>query len=372
MGQSPKGSSYNKEGHGTPLINGPVEFGRGPFGKTVQTKFTTQPTKLCLAGDLILCVRGSTTGKMNIAGSDSCIGRGVAAIRASESQEYLNHYFNFKRSEIYNLGSGSTFPNVSGSVLKAIEVPIPPLAEQEEIVEVLDKAFAAIDQAKANIEQNIANAKELFQSKLNQIFSQKGDGWVEKTLGELCVVERGSSPRPIKRYITTDEDGVNWIKIGDIGKQEKYVNSTRQKITKEGAKRSRFVGIGDFILSNSMSFGRPYIMAIEGYIHDGWFVLRLPEEINPDYFWQLLASPYLKEQFDDLAAGAIVKNISGDLVKKAIIPVPPIEVQSKVYLETEILKEAVDQVVASYQAKLSALEELKKSILQKAFAGELT
>ena len=122
-------------------------------------------------------------------------------------------------------------------------------------------------------------------------------GWIEKPLGQLVIVERGSSPRPIKSFITDDEDGVNWIKIGDATKGQMYIDSTKQKITQEGAKKSRYVGIGDFILSNSMSFGLPYIMAIPGYIHDGWFVIRLPKEINSNYFYYLLSSSYLKNQF---------------------------------------------------------------------------
>ncbi|MDD3435788.1 MAG: restriction endonuclease subunit S [Candidatus Gastranaerophilales bacterium] len=108
--------------------------------------------------------------------------------------------------------------------------------------------------------------------------------WEEKTLNDVCVVERGSSPRPIKNFITTAENGVNWIKIGDCS--GKYVTQTTQKITPEGAKKSRFVQKGDFIISNSMSYGKPYILEIDGCIHDGWFVLRLNEEIiDSNYFY---------------------------------------------------------------------------------------
>lgn len=107
-------------------------------------------------------------------------------------------------------------------------------------------------------------------------------GWEEKKLGEVCVVERGSSPRPIQKYQTDNEDGVNWIKIGDTKGVDKYITKTKEKITKEGAEKSRYVKEGDFILSNSMSFGKPYIMKTDGYIHDGWFVFRLPDYIDKD------------------------------------------------------------------------------------------
>ena len=101
-------------------------------------------------------------------------------------------------------------------------------------------------------------------------------GWEIMKLIDVCLVERGSSPRPIKDFITNNEDGVNWIKIGDTKEVDKYIYTTKQKITKIGAEKSRYVKEGDFILSNSMSFGKPYIMKTNGYIHDGWFVCNHP------------------------------------------------------------------------------------------------
>ena len=134
MGQSPDGGSYNANGDGMPLINGPVEFSEGAFGRTIRSKFTTQPTKLCNENDLILCVRGSTTGRMNIAAFDACIGRGVAAIRAPQYQPWINYFIHWKRDDIYRLGTGATFPNVSGAVLSELNLLLPPASEQHRIV----------------------------------------------------------------------------------------------------------------------------------------------------------------------------------------------------------------------------------------------
>ena len=93
-------------------------------------------------------------------------------------------------------------------------------------------------------------------------------------LGRISEIARGGSPRPIQDYITDDEDGVNWIKIGDTSLNSRYVVSTKEKILPSGTSHSRRVKPGDFILSNSISFGRPYILMIDGCIHDGWLVLR--------------------------------------------------------------------------------------------------
>ena len=173
MGTSPPSSSYNTEGQGVPLINGPVEFGgTDPFDLTVKSKFTTEPKRFCKAGDLILCVRGSTTGRMNIAGCDSAIGRGVAAIRAGEHQDWINRYVSFQRDAIYGLGSGATFPNVSAAIISNLAIPLPPLPEQKRIVAILDEAFGAIDRAKEIATQNVASARELFESYMNRVFSE--------------------------------------------------------------------------------------------------------------------------------------------------------------------------------------------------------
>ncbi len=135
MGQSPPGNTYNTEGRGVPLINGPVEFGPKPFSKTVITQYTTAPTRMCMEGDLILCVRGSTTGRMNIAACPSCIGRGVAAIRSESSQSWVNLVISTFRDRIHQLGAGSTFPNVTKKELASLLVPFPAFDIQQQIVQ---------------------------------------------------------------------------------------------------------------------------------------------------------------------------------------------------------------------------------------------
>ena len=271
---------------------------------------------------------------------------------------------------------GASYPAVTDNDVKKFIIPLPPLPEQKRIVKILDKAFKAIDKAKKNAEKNLQNAKELFESYLNGIFANgqlKIDNgeWEEKRLGDVCIVERGSSPRPIKDFITDDEDGVNWIKIGDTKNIEKHIYTTKQKITKKGAEKSRFVEEGDFILSNSMSFGKPYIIKTTGYIHDGWFKLKLHDFVDTEYFYQLLSSSYVNEQFHSLASGSVVKNISGDLVKKVVLPIPPLLEQKRIVKKLDVLQAETKCLEKIYQQKIANAEELKKSILQKAFEGEL-
>lgn len=184
----------------------------------------------------------------------------------------------------------------------------------------------------------------------------------------LMKLQRGSSPRPINKYITTKEDGVNWIKIGDISKEDNIIKKTKEKITREGAKKSRYVQKGDLILSNSMSFGRPYLLAIDGYIHDGWFVLKEYEKnLNKNYLCQLLSSDAVKNQYKKIAAGGVVSNINSDLVNSVEVNIPSLPEQTKIanFLST------VDDKIQNQQDKITHLENIKKGFMQRIFSRKI-
>ncbi len=366
-GQSPEGKYYNDKREGLPFYQGKKEFTEKHIGNP--TKWTTKITKEAIKNDILMSVR-APVGPINFATQKICIGRGLASIRTGKliDKEFLFNFLLKHENEIVG-NTGAVFNSINKTQIKAFRIPIPPLPEQQHIVKILDKAFVAINKAKQNAQQNLSNTKALFESYLQGVFENKGDDWEEKTLGEVCVVERGSSPRPIKDFITDDKDGVNWIKIGDTKNVEKYIYTTKQKITKKGAEKSRFVEEEDFILSNSMSFGKPYIMKTKGYIHDGWFKLKLHDFIDTGYFYQLLSSPYVNDQFHNLASGSVVKNISGDLVKKVVLPIPLVSEQKHIVQKLDRLSAETKKLEAIYQQKITNLDELKKSILQKAFKG---
>ena len=267
---------------------------------------------------------------------------------------------------------GAAQPFLALKDIRNIQVPRYDIEKQFQIVSKLDKAFEAIDQAIANTEKNIENVEELFENTRHYILSGTKEDWKLLPLRDVCHVERGSSPRPIKKFLTEDKDGVNWVKIGDTKNVNKYIFHTNQKITKEGAEKSRRVESGDFILSNSMSYGKPYIMKTTGYIHDGWFKLKLLEFIDSEYLYHLLSSKNVEEQFHRLANGSVVKNISGDLVKKVLLPIPPKEEQLKIIVELDTLEKHINELKSKYSEKLSYLNNLKTSILERAFKGELT
>jgi len=193
-------------------------------------------------------------------------------------------------------------------------------------------------------------------------------GWPLVRLDSLYDIARGGSPRPIKKFITDDSDGINWIKISDATASDKYIYETKQKIIPEGIKRSRFVKEGDFILSNSMSFGRPYIMGTSGCIHDGWLVLSSKNEsVDQDFLYHILGSPFVFQQFDYLAAGSTVRNLNIDLVSSVKIPLLPIPEQKRIVAILDQVFADIEQARANTEQNLKNARELFESYLQQVF-----
>ena len=164
------------------------------------------------------------------------------------------------------------------------------------------------------------------------------ESWSWVRLGAVLEIARGGSPRPIQQYLTTEPDGINWIKIGDTDKGGKYIYKTKEKIRPEGVVKSRMVHSGDFLLTNSMSFGRPYILKTDGCIHDGWLVLSNSFECySVDFLYYILSSPFAYYQFCDSVSGAVVKNLNSDKVANALFPLPPLSEQVRIVQRIEEL-----------------------------------
>ena len=195
-------------------------------------------------------------------------------------------------------------------------------------------------------------------------FKGFSDPWEQRKFSDLVLIERGGSPRPINDFITDAPDGVNWVKIGDAPLQGHYIMKTSEKIRPEGLSKTREVHPGDLILSNSMSFGKPYIMGIDGCIHDGWLLIRNTNNIfNLNFLCHLLGTPQMLDQYRALAAGSTVHNLNKELVGNTIVTIPNIKEQERLgqYLEK------IDNLITLHQRKCDETKELKKYMLQKLF-----
>ncbi len=369
------------------------------FSKVKEMTFTDKELERCTVkkGDLLVC-EGGDCGRSAIWNFDEevCIQNHVHRLRPYMTVDINYFYYLFYLYKFTGRlrGRGVAIQGLSNRAIHQIICPLPCLEEQHRIVAKIEELLPLIDKynsswtklEKLNIEfpekmkksilqyaiqgklveqkleegtaeelykkiqeeknkliqeGKIKKQKELAEIKEDEIPFDIPDTWKWVKLGTLIFIERGASPRPIKAYLTKNTDGVNWIKIGDSEAGAKYITTTSEKITYEGAKKSRKVEIGDFIISNSMSFGRPYIMAIDGYVHDGWNILHFISDndgndlIYKDYIYYLLSSSLLKQQIVAKAAGGVVKNIKTDNLKELIIPLPPYKEQKRISKKIE-------------------------------------
>ena len=197
-------------------------------------------------------------------------------------------------------------------------------------------------------------------SKLKELIAELCPNGVEyKKFGECATIVRGASPRPIKNFITTESTGINWIKIGDVKQGDKYITSTAEKITKDGARKSRFVKQGDFILSNSMSFGRPYILKIDGCIHDGWLAISdFSNKYLSDFLYHLLNSNSCQYEMRKRASfGGAVQNLNADIVRELVLPVPPLPVQEEIVRILDSFTSLTAELQTKLQAELQARQK---------------
>ncbi len=287
---------------------------------------------------------------------------------------------------------GVAYPAINDEKLYKAIIPLPPLAEQRRIVAKIEelmplverygKAQQALDQLNESLPARLRQSilQEAIQGRLvpqdpkeepasellkrirkekeqlvkegklkkkdleskpieeDEIPFEVPESWEWVRLGFAAQIARGGSPRPIKDYLTESSDGINWIKIGDTDKGGKYINSCKEKIKPEGLKKSRKVHPGDFLLTNSMSYGRPYITNIEGCIHDGWLVISpFASVFEQSYLYYVLSSPFAFNQFSGRVAGAVVQNLNSDKVADSIVPLPPLSEQKRIVAKVEEL-----------------------------------
>jgi len=277
--------------------------------------------------------------------------------------QYLFYQLNRNKYFIsFDSGSGQT--NLRKQEVLACPLPIPPLTEQTAIA----NALSDMDELIAQTEKLIEKKKAIKQGVMQELLKPK-EGWVTKKLGESALILRGGSPRPIEDFLTTASDGINWIKIGDVGKNAKYITSTEEKITPAGMSRSRVVKPGDFLLSNSMSFGRPYIMQIDGCIHDGWLVITEYESnFDRDFLYYVLGSEAVFTQYKSMASGSSVLNLNKEIVKEVNV-ICPINLDEQRYI-AGVLSD-IDIDLDFTETKLQKLKHQKQGMMQALLTGKI-
>lgn len=250
------------------------------------------------------------------------------------NDKYVYYYLSPKESYFASQKRVGGVPTIDRSTVENVEIPIPPLPVQEEIVRILD----TFTELQAELQAELQKRKQQYNYYLDNLLNfndinrggQAEVRWMK--MSEVMSISRGASPRPIQNYLTDADDGIPWIKIGDVSPSSKYISSTKEKIKKEGVTKSRYLKKGDFILSNSMSFGRPYILNIDGCIHDGWISLYgFEEHLDQDYLYYVLRSESVQTFWTAKAnSGGAVSNLNSDIVRNTLIPIPSMTEQKRI------------------------------------------
>ena len=288
-------------------------------------------------------------GKTAIAEEDLFTNEAIMAFNVREgygiTSDYIYYYLRgYKWDGANKAVMGAT---LNKKTIASNYFSYPSLPEQERIVAELDCLSDIIEKQKQQLKELDNLAQSIFYTTFGDPISNNF-GWDVKKLGDVCTIERGGSPRPITDYITDAEDGVNWIKIGDASEGSMYINSVKEKIKPEGVKKSRKVYKGDFILSNSMSFGKPYILGVDGCIHDGWLVIRDNNNVfNKCYLYYYLSSDALYGEFKSLAVGGVVNNLNSNLVRGVKVCIPDMSLQHEFASKIEAIEKQKDVIKQS-------------------------
>jgi len=368
-GQSPEGKFYNSAGKGLPFYQGKKDFGE----KFIEapTTWTTQTTKIAKAGDILMSVR-APVGPVNFSTEEICIGRGLAAIRCGTqlNRDFLFYQLLHLQPEIAGK-EGAVFASINKSEIEALPLAFAPLAEQQRIVGVLDEAFAGLATAQAHAAQNLQNARALFESHLQSVFTRRGAGWVERRLGDLIEIQNGYA---FKSDDYTDE-GYFVIRIGNVQDGEITLDNPRF-IKLADKKLERFVlNKGDILVSLTGNIGRV------GIIQDEHLpavlnqrvarITRTRAEADREFVFRFLCSRAFRQELQEAGHGAAQQNVSTKEIQSVAISLPELREQRQIAIQLDALAAETQRLARLYEQKQAALAALKRSLLHQAFNGEL-
>jgi type I restriction enzyme S subunit len=270
--------------------------------------------------------------------------------------KFLFYYLGSIVELLNTLGTGATFKELSGGKLKEVPIPVPPLAEQKRIVAVLDEAFAAIATAKAHAEKNLQNARALFDSHLNAVFSQRGDGWVETTLDQIST-NLDFRRRPITKSERVAGHFPYYGASGVVDHVKEYIfDEDALLISEDGA--------------NLLARSTPIAFSVSGkyWVNNHAHIIRF-ERLDTQHF----VEHYLESiRLDDYITGAAQPKLNQKSLNAIPIPIPSsVDAQAKIVAKINLLKSESKRLASIYQRKLAELEALKQSLLHQAFSGKL-
>ena len=372
-GQSPEGKFYNAEGKGMPFYQGKKDFG----DKFIEapTTWTTQTTKIAKEGDILMSVR-APVGPVNFATDEVCIGRGLAAIRSSDelNRDFLFYQLWHLQPEIAGR-EGAVFASINKAEIEALPLAYAPLAEQQRIVGLLDEASEGLATAKANAEKNLQNARALFESHLQSVFTQRGPGWVATTLEDIADSDCSLSYGIVQPGEEFDE-GMPIVRPTDLTTKVIRLGGLKRIDPKlaGGYKRTALQG-GELLLCVRGSTGVVSIASPElagANVTRGIVPIRFNRSLLlPEFGFYLISGGPVQSQIREKTYGTALMQINIRDLRLISLSIPPLKEQKTIAAKLDSLHEETQHLARLYEQKLVALEALKKSLLHQAFTGEL-
>lgn len=368
MGQSPDGATYNKQGIGTPLLNGPAEFGEQ---HPIAVQWTTEPAKLSIAGDVLFCVRGNTLGRQNIADRTYAIGRGLAAIRARDGladTDFISLWLRFRAGRLLAAGNGSTFPSVSGDYLESLAFPNVDPQSQLRISACLKGQLAEIDTARQAASAQTDDIALLRSRVLAEVFTAAEDA-PRKRLGEHATTTSGSTPpRGVKAYWAPAE--VPWVKTGEVA----FAPITR---TEEAVSRRALAECSLTLLppgtvlvamyGQGKTRGQSAILEVAATTNQACFAVLPNETWDPGFLSHWLMASYHDLRELSEGRGGNQANLNGALLNALEVPAPSRTQQAAIARRAQAALRDVEALAAASQARRAELERLPQRLLAQAF-----
>lgn len=330
--------------------------------------------KIAPKNTVLICAEGGSAGrKIGFTNQEVCFGNKLFALATKndiESRYVYYYYFSETFQKHFSVELAGIIGGVSMNKFKDLEIPLPSLPEQKRIVSILDEAFAAIAKAKANAEQNLKNAKELFESYLQGVFENKGDSWEKRTLKELTS-HLGDGLHGTPKY--TSEGDYYFINGNNLtdGVIE-FKSSTKRVSFEEYNKHKKNLTDRTILVSINGTLGNVAFYNNEKIIlGKSACYFNMKDGIDKNYIKYVLSSSYFLKYAHKEATGATIKNVSLKTMREFIVPLPSLKQQQVIVQNLDALSDETKKLEAIYQQKINDLEELKKSVLQKAFSGEL-
>ncbi|HEM3683464.1 TPA: restriction endonuclease subunit S [Streptococcus suis] len=388
-------AEYKEEGPylitGTDFLDGKINFETAVH---IDEKRWFEAKQIQVENGDLLITKDGTVGKVAIIeglNEKASLNSGVLRIQTTEniSRRFL---FYVLKSDVfwlwfnYTNSGASTILHLYQNVFDEFSFTFPNVSEQTQIADFLDKKVDQLDKVKSLLEEQIKTLEDYRQSLIYETVTkgldktvplkdsgvdwigQIPEGWGLSRLKAISSIERGASPRPIDKYIA--EDGVNWIRIGDAKKGSKYIYSTKLKITKLGSSLSKYIIPGTLILSNSMSFGQPYITSIFGCIHDGWLSITPKNNVLKEYLYWTLLSEVCLSQFKYLSIGAVVENLSVDKVGNTVILLPSLSEQKQIANFLDKKTEQIDQMISIKKEQIENINKQRQTLIYDYVTGK--